>query len=477
MALRIAAAASAWPVTTTLADSGAYARYAMTNPLADPQHPAGYSALLAVVGVFSRQVAVVTILQHLLGIGAALLFYGAVTRLTGSRWAGLVPAAVVLLNADIVFLEQNVLSETFFLAALAAALYGAVRACEAPNPWWRWPAASATLVALSTVIRPAALFLLPVIVLAIWLADPRPLRVRWRAPLGAAAVGAVLVALYASANLASNGRFEVGPAQGWHLYGRVATFADCTQFTPPAGTKGLCERTPASKRPNGQFYMYDGSSPLARVFGPNAWRKHDDDLRAFATQTILHQPLWYAKTMWRDVKTYFAPNVQAGPHLDGELDWSRADLAGTALPDSTAQVMESFFDPFHPRASSGTVGFLHGYQRIFRFGATLLVITSVLTAIGLLVGPRRSRVGVLLFGIGGLALLVAPVLSVFYVARYMVPIAAPIAAAAAITALTLRRLDVQRSSHVEDTRAQEYEGGPRDDHHGAEVDDLLSGAE
>ena len=74
-----------------------------------------------------------------------------------------------------------------------------------------------------------------------------------------------------------------------------------------------------------------------------------------------------------------------------------------------------------------------------RFGGTALAITTVLALIGLLVGPRRSRVGVLLFGIGGLALLVAPVLTGNYAGRYTVPMAGPLFAAAAITALALWR--------------------------------------
>lgn len=42
IALRLVAIISWWPVSPTLADSWPYAVYAGTNPLADPQHPAGY---------------------------------------------------------------------------------------------------------------------------------------------------------------------------------------------------------------------------------------------------------------------------------------------------------------------------------------------------------------------------------------------------------------------------------------------------
>jgi hypothetical protein len=47
---------------------------------------------------------------------------------------------------------------------------------------------------------------------------------------------------------------------------------------------------------------------------------------------------------------------------------------------------------------------VHDWQRVLRFGATALFITTVLTLIGLVIGPRRARVGVLLFGLDGLSL-------------------------------------------------------------------------
>ena len=59
--------------------------------------------------------------------------------------------------------------------------------------------------------------------------------------------------------------------------------------------------------------------------------------------------------------------------------------------------------------------------------------------IGLLVGTRRSRVGVLLFGVGGLALLISPVLTGNYIGRYLVPLTGPMMAAGAVTITELWR--------------------------------------
>ncbi len=59
---------------------------AASNPLSDAQAPAGYPAVLALLGLITRQVAVVMMLQHLLGILAAGVVFAAVRRGTGSGW-------------------------------------------------------------------------------------------------------------------------------------------------------------------------------------------------------------------------------------------------------------------------------------------------------------------------------------------------------------------------------------------------------
>ena len=76
--------------------------------------------------------------------------------------------------------------------------------------------------------------------------------------------------------------------------------------------------------------------------------------------------------------------------------------------------------------------FLRGWQRIVRFGGTALSIATLLVLLGLFTGTRRSRIGVLLFGIGGLSLIVAPALTANFWGRYTVPMAGPLGAAAAI---------------------------------------------
>lgn len=458
--LRGAAALSWWPATTTLSDSWPYAFYAGDDPFENPQHPGGYSVLLAVVGQLSHEVAVPILLQHLLGIGSALALFAAVRRLTGSAWAGLVPAAAVLLNADQVFLEHSIMSEAPFVFAVSLSLYCCVRVIDDPAPWWRWPLLAGAGLALATTIRSAGLFLIPVAIAALLLSRPRPWRPRWPAVGAIAGAATAILLVFASANAISTGRFEIGPTQGWHLYQRVAPFADCSRFDPPEGTGMLCEDTPAVERPAGDFYLFDPDSPAVEEFGFVG--EQDGLVGSWARRAALAQPGDLVNAVWDDLSSFYVPSRRqpvpySGGELDPQLDWS-----STIPPDAPEQAkverdtqagMELFFNDFtvdeHPRQLVA----LHDYQRVFRFGPTMLSIATLLALLGLFVGPRRSRAGVLLFGLGGLALLVAPVIGGTYVGRYAVPLAGPLMAAAAITVVAIWRMESARRFRARSARA------------------------
>jgi hypothetical protein len=443
LAVRLVATVSWWPTSPALADSWPYAYYAGHGVLSDPQHPAGYAIFLALIGVFTREVAVVSILQHLVGVGAALVTFAAVRRLVGSPWPALVPAAFILLDADGIYLEQTVMSETLSIFLIAATFYAAVRAIDARG--LRWAAVAGALAAISAIVRTDAIFVPLLLALALLLSQPRPWRPRWRPPATLLGVTVVLLVAYATVNVVANGRFEVGPSTGWHLYGRAAPIANCKLFTPPAGTAGLCETTPVSQRLGPDHYLFDPTSPAVHLFGSIG---HDDGkVGAWAEQAILAAPGAYLQSAWDQFKDYFIPSLHLytsgnGGALDPQLDFT-APPDPTEVKDVTTG-METFFDKFHLHRRPRGLQALHDYQRVFRFGGTLLSLAALLTVLGLCIGPRRARAGVLMFGVGGIAMLVPASLLGTYVGRYTVPIAGPMAASAAIVGWTLWQMETAR---------------------------------
>jgi hypothetical protein len=439
--LRVVASEAAWPTLPTLADSWPYSYYAHTDPFANPQHPPGYSLFLALIGLVTHYVGVFITLQHLLGIVTALLLFSAVRRLCGSPWPGVVAAAVVLLGADQLYLEDLIMSETLFTVLLAGFLYAIARALERPSRWWPWPIAAAVFIVLATMTRTGGLFLVPLAALALLLARPRPWLPRWR-PL-VAFLGAVLVCLLVSASVSSvtGNRFGFTPSPGWHLYGRVAPIADCTQFTPPPGTAKLCETTLPANRFGPDWYLFDPKSPALRLIGP--FGSDDGKLEAFGRQVVLHQPRAYVESVLPDMAAYYFPEdygpwkLGMGTDIDGQLSWKWSTLPVDATQETTQEGMETFFSPFSVHRRFRVLNALYDYQRIFRFGGTMLTIATLLILIGLFVGPRRSRIAILLLGVGGLAIFLLPTFSANYVGRYMVPSSGPLAAAGVIAAMSI----------------------------------------
>ena len=123
-------------------------------------------------------------------------------------------------------------------------------------------------------------------------------------------------------------------------------------------------------------------------------------------------------------------SCNASTGLDPQLDF--ADPGNPFYVAAIRRDLETYYDRFivHPRRAG--LRLLRAWQRVIRFGATALFVTTLLTLIGLVHGSRRARVGVLLLGLGGLSLILAPALIGTYAGRYTVPMADPLMAAAAI---------------------------------------------
>jgi hypothetical protein len=221
------------------------------------------------------------------------------------------------------------------------------------------------------------------------------------------------------------------PSPGWYLYGRVAQFADCSRFTPPPGTRALCQRIPSSRRPSAYSYMFTAQSPGVRLLG--GFGRHDTVAGGWARRALEAQPGDFLATAWAYLRSYYVPSslparLKGSTGLDPQLDFTATSIFEPELRHD----LEGFYAGFTVTPRHWGLQLLHDIALVVRFGATLLAITTVLTLIGLFVGPRRSRVAVLLFGGGGLSLLLIPVLLSTYAGRYTVPMAAPMVAAAGV---------------------------------------------
>ncbi len=242
------------------------------------------------------------------------------------------------------------------------------------------------------------------------------------------------------------------------LYARAAQFADCGKFTPPDGTR---------------FYLFSPTSPAERHFGPLG--NHDGVVGGWGRGAILAQPGDYLTTVWDKLRGYWLPSLspkdaplpidpwQIDNGLDAQLAFTNAFDTGfyhppphphpppgrTFPPVSVAlayaqgvytQVWSTSTTASGLHMNHTGLRFLRDWQQVVRFRALALSITTLLVLLGLLAGDRRSRVGILLFGVNGLSLIVARALTANFLGRYTIPMAGPLTAAGAIAAVALWRL-------------------------------------
>src|SRR3954454_1984877 len=142
-----------WP------DAASYVDVAHSQLFVNELRPAGYPLFLRGLHAVAPSLLLLVLVQHLLGLGSALLFYLSVVRAGAPRLLGLLPAAVVALGGDGIFLEHSPISESLFIFLIAVALYAGVRALEGRS--LAWPMALGAAIALASSVRVVALPLLP----------------------------------------------------------------------------------------------------------------------------------------------------------------------------------------------------------------------------------------------------------------------------------------------------------------------------
>ncbi len=213
-------------------------------------------------------------------------------------------------------------------------------------------------------------------------------------------------------------------------------FADCDRFTPPPGTKGLCDRRPASQRPGPFYYDTNLRSPAFRTFGSEPPFNPDENgkLVAFARAAILHQPLDYLRNVGDDLARYWSSDTHTRPLAGASYDRWSADLD---RPGPIPELIGDWYPTLRPEAHAGTLDVLRDWERRTRLEGPALVLLVLLVLLGLPLarGPRLA-VGVL-FAAVSVLLLVGPVASTFFDARFAVPGYGPLAAAGAIGAASL----------------------------------------
>jgi 4-amino-4-deoxy-L-arabinose transferase-like glycosyltransferase len=392
--------------------------------------PIGYPLVLKLLVALGGTALVVAV-QHLLGLAMGWCVYALLRRNRVPRWLAAPAAAPVLLDAYEWQIEQYVLTDSLFLAILTAGL--------ALLTWRRrtGPVAAAVagfLLGLAVMVRLVGeAAIVPALLFVLLAASPGRLR---RLLAGAALLGAFFVPLLANVVYmhVDENRYSFAESDGNLIYGRAATFADCSSL--PANLKPLCPGGTVAYRESvgPDYYAHAPGSPLAHA---SQALEHP-----FAVYVIEHQPLNFAVAVGRDFLALFLSPRQT---VFGGTDITRWQFQ-TAYPqwsdDHAAAEEFATFGDSGPYVNVGLATALRdyqlggGYTPGYLFGGFLLA--GIAGSAGLTRAARRSplRAKALLWTLSGGALLLAADLFEFSW-RYQLPALTllPVAGALGATAL------------------------------------------
>jgi len=345
----------------------------------DELRQSGYSILI-IPALLLHGMWIIPLAQHLVGLATAALVYAVLIRFGVRTWLAAVAAIGVLFDPLQLVLQQYVLTDTWTVFLLVAALVLLVW-----RPGWLAAAGCGVLLGVAVTFRdeelimiiPAALYVLVTV---------RPWRRRLIRLVALGGCFLIPVAGYLGWFEASHGELSFTTFSGAFLYGRVADFASCTGLTMPAYEKPLCPTQPVAER-NADFYTWNPQSPQW-TFHPPAGMSRDAVVLNFSLRVLRHQPLAYAEAVGRDFFYGFSPVRGAGPE-----HYSPAYLQfhTSILPDPQADASIAALGYRAPAVRPGLVGFLTDYGRWCYVPGPVFAAGLVLALAGLAIGWRRRR--------------------------------------------------------------------------------------
>jgi hypothetical protein len=401
----------------------------------DPTRVSGYSIGLKLLQPL-HSYAVVTILQHLMGLAVAVMIYAlARHRYHAPAWLATLATLPVLYDGFEIQLEHLILSDIPFLFLLTAAL--TLVLWEPVPSTWRCVAAGA-LLGISEIVRSVGLPLLAVF--AVYMIVKR---VRWWKVGATIGICLVPVLGYAGWFDVEHGQFAMSDATGVFLYSRTMTFAECSKMSLPADELALCTTVPPAQRPIAQAYIWTSISPLDR-FPPSKFSPVPNQLaEKFAIAAIKAQPLSYAKAVFDDTWRVFGWKrvVFPQPATYDEYLFGYRSLPIPPWDDSTNLGPYGSYaaayvhgDPLtHVVAPFSTV--IRGYQRYVWLPGTVYGLILLVGLGGLVLAWRRLGGEAALPWLISFALIFIPAATAEFDYRYVL-VAVPFGCLAAVMAFS-----------------------------------------
>jgi hypothetical protein len=434
--------AIAFPPAFLMSDGPAYLDIA--DDLApSPNRPIGYSGLLRGLSEISGSLVLVTSVQLLLGLLAAVAAYALLRRWGVTPWGATAATLPMLFDAMQLLLEHAILSDVLFGFLVVTAV--AVLAWW-PTPRWWTTALGGALLGLSVLVRVLGE---PTVVLAaafLFLVAPS-----WRARFGHVVLVLVAFALPVSAYAGwyhhEIGAWAITQNSGRALYMRTTTFVECQKIQVPSYERVLCPRDPLSARRDPTWYGWHSKETIPRLHPPPGVTD-EQAMRDFAIRAIKAQPGDYMADVWRDFRLAFT-SVDRNNHYEmtTSVKWQFADIV--AYENSSHYMRLAFESRLggvpSPRQPLADVMGVYG-RAVFLTGPLALALVLLASA-GIVVRRRDERPSLRPLGLLTLAvpttLVLVPDVTAQFVWRYQLPLVWLLPLSAALAWTRLRPLIVR----------------------------------
>jgi hypothetical protein len=267
---------------------------------AEGMDPVGYKAPLRAL-LFIGNFDTVAAIQHLLGLGMAVIIYVLLIRRGVNRWLAALAIAPVLLDAYQLQNEQAIMPGTWFEALIVA---GLALLLWRPRPGWRVVlVAGVVLGASATFAQVGEAMIVPGVIYLLAAGGG------WRRAAGRAAAFCVAFALpiaaYCTVSYVVAGDFFLSHTGVTSFYGRAAAAADCATLRLPAAERGMCP-TPAQQAKGPDWLEYEPGSPIRPYYDKLPRAETDSLISDFNHRVLAQQPLRVLGAYARDVVKLFA---------------------------------------------------------------------------------------------------------------------------------------------------------------------------
>jgi hypothetical protein len=404
----------------------------------DPTRVSGYSVFLKILEPL-HSYAIVTILQHLMGLSVAVMIYALARHRFGApAWLATLAAVPVLYDGYEIELEHLILSDVPFLFVVTLAF--TLLLWDPAGPSTRRSAVIGLLLGLGVTLRSLgeplfALFVLYMIIR--WF--------NWRKLVATVAVGALPVLAYAGVFDTEHGQFAMSDATGIFLYSRVMTFAECPKMNVPATELWLCADpvAPGHRTIAQNFiwrsYNYTG---LDRIAGAPFTPLQNKLAENFAIRAIEAQPLSYARAVAADTWRVFGWKRQVFPNTQ---TYDEYEFLAQAPPvptwDNAHLGRYNSYAAAYVRANPETqvvnpfAAIIRYYQEYVWLPGTVYGLILLAGLGGIVLAWRRLGGEALLPWAISVALIVVPAATAEFDYRYVLP-AVPFACLAAVMAFS-----------------------------------------